>query len=62
MPDGDCCRFGLILGFQMRQQAIATVHSKLVRLSAPAVASLSPGFIINLVSSDVRRFEDGGCY
>lgn len=50
----------MLLGFLMKQQATAAVHAKALRLNAAAVAEVSPGTVINLVSNDVRRFDDGG--
>ncbi len=56
------CRYGSLLGYLMRQEVIAVVHAKLMRLNATAVSAISPGFLINLVSNDVRRFDDGLFY
>jgi hypothetical protein len=46
------------IGFRMRQQAIAAVHAKVLRLNSAAVVSANSGRIVNLVSNDVRRFDD----
>ncbi len=54
-------RYGTLLGWLMRQQAILAVYQKLLALNATAVSAISPGLIINLVSNDVRRFDDGEC-
>ncbi|GFR41484.1 hypothetical protein Agub_g2175, partial [Astrephomene gubernaculifera] len=49
---------GMRSGFRMRQQAIAAIHSKVLRLNSAAVGALSTGHVVNLVSNDVRRFDD----
>ena len=43
-----------------RAQAIAAVQEKLLRLNGATLGHLSSGRIINLVSNDVRRFDDVG--
>ncbi len=42
----------------MRQQCIAAVHAKALRLNASSIAHASTGHVVNLVSNDVRRFDD----
>ncbi|EIE19289.1 hypothetical protein COCSUDRAFT_19564 [Coccomyxa subellipsoidea C-169] len=42
----------------MRQQCIAAVYAKALRLNSSSIADVSPGKIVNLVSNDVRRFDD----
>ena len=42
----------------MRQQCIAAVHAKVLRLSGSSMATLGTGHAIGLISSDVRRFDD----
>ncbi|KAJ9515463.1 hypothetical protein QJQ45_016472 [Haematococcus lacustris] len=54
--------YGTLNGFLCRQQAVAVVHAKVLRLNAATVSGVSPGFIINLVSNDVRRFDDACFY
>ncbi|KAL4420399.1 hypothetical protein ABPG75_010055 [Micractinium tetrahymenae] len=50
--------YGMRMGFDMRQQAVAAVQAKVLRLNSVAVADQTAGKIVNLVSNDVRRFED----
>jgi hypothetical protein len=45
-------------GFTMRQQCVAAINAKALRLNAAAVSHISNGHIVNLVSNDVRRFDD----
>ncbi|BDA43779.1 probable cystic fibrosis transmembrane conductance regulator [Coccomyxa sp. Obi] len=49
---------GMRMGFAMRQQSIAAVYAKALRLNSSSIADVSPGRIVNLVSNDVRRFDD----
>ena len=49
---------GMRMGFLMRQQAVAAVHGKVLRLNSAAIAHVSSGHVVNLVSNDVRRFDD----
>ncbi|GIL76011.1 hypothetical protein Vretifemale_5752, partial [Volvox reticuliferus] len=49
---------GTRCGFKMRQQAISAIHAKVLRLNSAAVNVLSTGHVVNLVSNDVRRFDD----
>eukprot|EP00892_Ulva_mutabilis_P006809 jgi/Ulvmu1/44/UM001_0047.1 len=51
---------GMRLGFQMKQQAIAAVQDKVLQLNGATLSHLSTGQIVNLVSNDVRRFDDLG--
>ncbi len=53
------CSIGTTLAFKARQQVSAAVHAKLLRLNGAAVNAISPGLVINLVSDDVRRFDNG---
>ncbi len=46
------------MGFIMRQQTVAAIHAKALRLNAAAVSHISQGHVVNLVSNDVRRFDD----
>ncbi|KAL4424666.1 hypothetical protein ABPG77_004473 [Micractinium sp. CCAP 211/92] len=50
--------YGMRMGFNMRQQAVAAVQAKVLRLNSVAVADQTAGKIVNLVSNDVRRFDD----
>ncbi len=54
-------RSGSLTGVFMRQGLIAVVHRKLMRLNATAVSYLSPGYLVILVSNDVRRFDECEC-
>lgn len=49
---------GMRLGFVMRQQVVAAIHSKVLRLNSASVAHASTGHVVNLASNDVRRFDD----
>lgn len=49
---------GMRMGMQMRIQAIAAVESKVLRLTGASVSDAVGGRIVNLVSNDVRRFDD----
>lgn len=46
------------MGFRMRQLMIAAVHSKALRLKSSYVSSITTGKAVNLISNDVRRFDD----
>lgn len=41
-------------------QAMAAVQAKVLRLNSSAIADVTNGKIVNLVSNDVRRFDDAG--
>ncbi|GAX75678.1 hypothetical protein CEUSTIGMA_g3121.t1 [Chlamydomonas eustigma] len=49
---------GNLNGFRMRQQCVAAVHGKVLRLNSAAVSHVSSGHVVNLISNDVRRFDD----
>jgi hypothetical protein len=51
-------RLGMNAGYVMRQQCIAAINSKVLRLNAAAVSHISNGHIVNLASNDARRFDD----
>lgn len=53
---------GMRNGFTMRLQAIAAVQGKVLRLNGAGVAAVTAGKIINLVSNDVRRFDEAGTF
>lgn len=53
---------GMQLGFKMRIQAMAAVHAKVLSLNSASLASQTTGKIINLVSNDVRRFDDAAIF
>ncbi|DBA75192.1 TPA: hypothetical protein ACH3X1_010497 [Trebouxia sp. C0004] len=55
-------RYGMHGGFMMRQQAISAIHAKMLRLNSASIAAVSVGKVVNLVSNDVRRFDDIGPY
>ena len=38
-----CCRIGMRIGFAMRQQSIAAVYAKALRLNSSSIADVSPG-------------------
>ena len=46
---------GTRMGLGMKQQAVAAVHEKLLRLNGATLGHLSRGQIVNLVSNDVQR-------
>ncbi|EFN52562.1 hypothetical protein CHLNCDRAFT_138549 [Chlorella variabilis] len=50
--------YGMRLGYDMRQQAVAAVQAKVLNLNSVAVGDQTAGKIVNLVSNDVRRFDD----
>ena len=53
---------GMRMGLGMKQQAIAAVQEKLLRLNGATLGHLSSGQIVNLVSNDVRRCaHTAGC-
>jgi hypothetical protein len=41
-------------------QAMAAVQAKVLRLNSTAISDVTNGKIVNLVSNDVRRFDDAG--
>ena len=44
----------------VRVQAIAAVQEKVLRLNGATLSHISTGHIVNLVSNDVRRFDEAG--
>lgn len=42
----------------MKMSMTAAIHDKLLKLNASSVAKISTGFVVNLASNDVERFED----
>jgi ATP-binding cassette subfamily C (CFTR/MRP) protein 4 len=42
----------------MRQQVIAAIHAKVLRLNSASIVHASTGHIVNMASNDVRRFDD----
>lgn len=44
--------------FFMRQQCMAAIHAKVLRLNGASIARVGTGHVVNLISSDVRRFDD----
>ena len=53
---------GMRMGMNSRMQAIAAVEAKALRLNAAAVADVTGGRIVNVVSNDVRRFDEAGTF
>lgn len=53
---------GMRAGMQMRLQSIAAVQAKLLRLNAATVSDVTAGRVVNLVSNDVRRFDEAGTF
>lgn len=49
---------GMRLGYVMRQQVVAAIHLKVLRLNSAGVARASTGHVVNLASNDVRRLDD----
>lgn len=49
---------GMRMGFTMRQQVVAAIHQKVLRLNSASVVHANTGHIVNLASNDVRRFDD----
>jgi len=49
---------GMHQGYIMRQQVIAAVYGKVLRLNSASIGNVSAGHVVNLVSNDVRRFDD----
>lgn len=53
---------GMRIGMHARMQSIAAVEAKALRLNAAAVADVTGGRIVNVVSNDVRRFDEAGTF
>jgi hypothetical protein len=51
---------GMRMGMNARLQAIGAIEAKTLRLNAAAVADVTGGRIVNVVSNDVRRFDEAG--
>jgi ATP-binding cassette subfamily C (CFTR/MRP) protein 4 len=49
---------GMRNGMRWRAQAIAAVQAKVLELNASQLAKITSGKVINLVSNDVRRFDE----
>ncbi|KAL6765994.1 hypothetical protein V8C86DRAFT_2453065 [Haematococcus lacustris] len=49
---------GMSMGLNMRQQVTSAIHAKALRLNAASIAHISQGHVVNLVSGDIRRFDD----
>ena len=62
MARGPCHSFEFKDDMHACMQAIAAVQEKLLRLSSATFCHVSTGKIINMVSNDVRRFEEIGLY
>eukprot|EP00899_Mesostigma_viride_P010623 jgi/Mesvir1/19562/Mv07034-RA.1 len=50
---------GVMIGMRARVACMTEVHRKLLRLSAAGMANTTSGQCVNLVSTDVRRFDEG---
>ncbi|CAD7702664.1 unnamed protein product [Ostreobium quekettii] len=48
---------GWKLGFRMRQQCMASIHAKVMRLNSSTITRVSTGRVVNLVSNDIGRFD-----
>ena len=53
---------GMRNGMRMRAQAIAAIQKKVLELNASKLAAVTTGKVINLVSNDVRRFDEAGTF
>jgi ATP-binding cassette subfamily C (CFTR/MRP) protein 4 len=53
---------GMRMGMNARLQAIGAIEAKTLRLNAAAVADVTGGKIVNVVSNDVRRFDEAGTF
>lgn len=53
---------GMRMGMNARLQAIGAIEAKTLRLNAAAVADVTGGRIVNVVSNDVRRFDEAGTF
>lgn len=53
---------GMRNGMRFRCQMIAQIQEKVLRLNGSALAKITSGKIINLVSNDVRRFDEAGTF
>jgi len=53
---------GMRMGMHARLQAIGAIEAKTLRLNAAAVADVTGGRIVNVVSNDVRRFDEAGTF
>jgi ABC-type multidrug transport system fused ATPase/permease subunit len=53
---------GMRMGLSMRQQAVAAVQAKVLRLNAVSVSDVTAGRVVNLVSNDVRRFDESATF
>ena len=53
---------GMRMGMRMRCQMIAQIQDKVLRMNGASLAGIASGKIINLVSNDVRRFDEAGTF
>lgn len=53
---------GMRNGMRMRAQAIAAIQKKVLELNASKLAVITSGRVVNLVSNDVRRFDEAGVF
>ncbi|KAK3266351.1 hypothetical protein CYMTET_25021 [Cymbomonas tetramitiformis] len=49
---------GMQFGYRVRTQMMAAIHSKVLRLNSKAISTITTGQMVNLVSNDVRKFDD----
>ena len=53
---------GMRNGMRMRAQAIAAIQKKVLELNETKLRAVTMGKVINLVSNDVRRFDEAGTF
>ena len=53
---------GMRNGMRMRAQAIAAIQKKVLELNSTKLRKVTMGKVINLVSNDVRRFDEAGTF
>lgn len=53
---------GMRNGMRMRAQMIAAIQRKVLELNASKLAVVTSGRVVNLVSNDVRRFDEAGVF
>lgn len=53
---------GMRNGMRMRAQAIAAIQKQVLALTAAKLAIVTSGRVVNLVSNDVRRFDEAGVF
>jgi ABC-type multidrug transport system fused ATPase/permease subunit len=53
---------GMRMGLDSRVQAVGAVQAKVLRLTSAGVGAVTAGKLVNLVSNDVRRFDDAATF